>query len=193
MILDAVGYSIPEPLQALLSCRSNAERELVAAARFGDKTLDEIYRQFELDQFYEYCGKSATESTFSSESAWRITAIKWPVSDYAGGGGIEFDFTYAKIPQPQPSRCSVTGFSMPYMTYSYGDTQGYGSVTVYPGEYDDRIRNVLRNFAESYMTCEFFSKDRSLHIEKFVSQLLRRVKSYVCPETGYEPAEGEGK
>lgn len=188
MILDAVGYFVPEPLQALLSCHSDAERELIAAARFGDKSLNEIFRQFELDQFYECCGKPFIESVFSPEAAWRITAIKWPVSDYTEGGGIEFDFMYAKVPQPRPSRCSATGFSMPYMTYSYGDTQGYGSITIYPGEYDERLKLVLQNFAESYARNSIFSNERSACAESMTEQLLSKAKSFIRPETEYEPA-----
>lgn len=148
MIWDSAGYAVPEQLRTLIDAASEEERMMKAEVLFGEN-WETAYRKFETNQFFELAGKDYEAFSYSgrwsddSPAPWLVTSMCWSDVD---GRSIEFCFIYTRCaPSHQVfQQSSPGGFS--FSAQMPHDDVGTGTITFYPGEYDDRFEQVMMNF-----------------------------------------------
>ena len=148
MIWDSAGYAVPEQLRALMDAASEEERMMKAEVLFGE-SWETAYREFETNQFFELAGKDYEAFSHNgrwsddSPAPWLVTSMHW--SD-VGGRRVEFCFRYTRcMPSHQVFPQSPRG-GFSFSVQMLHDDVGTGTITFYPGEYDDRFEQVMMNF-----------------------------------------------
>ena len=148
MIWDSAGYVVPEQLRALMDAASEEERMLKAEVLFGEN-WETAYREFETNQFFELAGKDYKSFSYGgywsddSPAPWLVTSMHWSDVDRRR---VEFGFRYTRcMPSHQVFPQSPRG-GFSFSAQMLHDDVGTGTITFYPGEYDDRFEQVMMNF-----------------------------------------------